>query len=39
VNARVPEITTQAFAFEQIPQVHVQGMDFPIGVVQAGFPR
>jgi WD40 repeat protein len=35
VNARVPEITTQAFAFEQIPQVHMQGTDFPIGVVQA----
>jgi uncharacterized caspase-like protein len=39
VNARVPEITMQAFAFEQIPQVHMQGMDFPIGVVQAGFSR
>ena len=35
VNARVPEITLQAFAYEQIPQVHMQGTDFPVGVVQA----
>jgi WD40 repeat protein len=33
VQARVPEITMQAFAYEQIPQVHMQGTDFPIGVV------
>jgi uncharacterized caspase-like protein len=38
VHARVPEITMQAFAYEQIPQVHMQGSDFPIGVVQAGLP-
>ena len=33
VQARVPEITMQAFAYEQIPQVHMQGTDFPVGVV------
>jgi len=39
VHARVPEITMQAFAYEQIPQVHMQGSDFPIGVVQAFHPE
>jgi WD40 repeat protein len=38
VHARVPEITMQTFAYEQIPQVHMQGSDFPIGVVRAGVP-
>jgi WD40 repeat protein len=38
VQARVPEITLQTFAFEQIPQVHMQGTDFPVGVVQAVTP-
>ena len=33
VHARVPEITMRAFAYEQIPQVHMQGSDFPVGVV------
>jgi uncharacterized caspase-like protein len=33
VQARVPEITMQAFAYGQIPQVHMQGTDFPMGVV------
>ena len=33
VYARVPEITMRAFRFEQLPQVHMQGSDFPIGVV------
>jgi hypothetical protein len=36
VQARVPEITMQAFAYEQIPQVHMQGTDFPMGVVLTG---
>jgi uncharacterized caspase-like protein len=27
VQARVPEITWQTFAYEQIPQVHMQGTD------------
>jgi hypothetical protein len=35
VHARVPEITMRTFAYEQIPQVHMQGSDFPVGVVQA----
>jgi uncharacterized caspase-like protein len=35
VHTRVPEITMQTFAYEQIPQVHMQGSDFPVGVVQA----
>jgi WD40 repeat protein len=38
VQARVPEITMQAFAYEQIPQVHMQGTDFPIGVVLTATP-
>jgi hypothetical protein len=38
VQARVPEITLQTFAFEQIPQVHMQGTDFPVGVVQTVAP-
>ena len=33
VHARVPEITMRTFAFEQIPQIHMQGMDFPVGMV------
>ena len=33
VNDQVPAITLNAFNFEQIPQVHLVGMDFPIGVV------
>ena len=38
VQARVPEITMRTFAYEQIPQVHMQGMDFPVGIVPAGKP-
>jgi uncharacterized caspase-like protein len=38
VHVRVPEITMRTFAFEQIPQVHMQGSDFPVGVVQASNP-
>src|SRR5262249_25647709 len=38
VNARVPEITMRTFAYEQIPQVHMQGSDFPMGVVLSGTP-
>ena len=33
VNDQVPTITMNAFNFEQIPQVHMVGTDFPIGVV------
>ena len=33
VNDQVPSITMNAFNFEQIPQVHMVGTDFPIGVV------
>ena len=33
VQARVPEITMRTFAYELIPQVHMQGTDFPVGVV------
>jgi uncharacterized caspase-like protein len=35
VNDQVPTITMDAFNFEQIPQVHMVGTDFPIGVVSA----
>ena len=34
VNDQVPTITMDAFKFEQIPQVHMIGTDFPIGVVK-----
>jgi hypothetical protein len=34
VNDQVPSITMDAFNFEQIPQVHMVGSDFPIGVVR-----
>ena len=34
VNDQVPNITMDAFNFEQIPQVHMVGTDFPIGVVK-----
>ena len=34
VNDQVPTITMDAFKFEQIPQVHMVGTDFPIGVVK-----
>ena len=34
VNDQVPSITMNAFKFEQIPQVHMVGTDFPIGVVK-----
>ena len=33
VGDQVPNITMNAFNFEQIPQVHMVGTDFPIGVV------
>ena len=33
VNDQVPAITMKAFNFEQIPQVHMLGTDFPIGIV------
>jgi uncharacterized caspase-like protein len=32
INDQVPAITMSAFNFEQIPQVHLVGMDFPLGV-------
>jgi WD40 repeat protein len=35
VQDRVPEITQKAFGFEQIPQIHIYGSDFPIGMVKA----
>lgn len=35
VNDQVPSITMNAFNYEQIPQVHMVGTDFPIGVVKA----
>jgi WD40 repeat protein len=38
VQARVPEITMRTFAYEQIPQVHMQGTDFPVGVVLGTIP-
>jgi WD40 repeat protein len=34
VNDQVPTITMNAFNFEQIPQVHLVGTDFPLGVVR-----
>ncbi|MEN8244368.1 MAG: caspase family protein [Thermodesulfobacteriota bacterium] len=34
VNDQVPTITMNAFNFEQVPQVHMVGTDFPIGVVR-----
>jgi uncharacterized caspase-like protein len=33
VDDQVPVITQQAFKFEQFPQVHLVGSDFPIGAV------
>lgn len=33
ISDQVPAITMNAFNFEQIPQVHMVGTDFPIGVV------
>jgi WD40 repeat protein len=33
VDDQVPAITQQAFKFEQFPQVHMVGSDFPIGTV------
>ncbi len=38
VQARVPEITRQTFAYEQLPQVHMQGTGFPMGVVFTATP-
>jgi len=35
MHTRVPEITMRTFAYEQISQVHMQGSDFLVGVVQA----
>ena len=32
IDEKVPEITFKAFGFEQIPQVNIQGRDFPIGM-------
>ncbi|RMF86150.1 MAG: caspase family protein, partial [Nitrospinota bacterium] len=34
VDDRVPEVTLQAFQFEQFPQVYMLGSDFPIGLAQ-----
>jgi WD40 repeat protein len=34
VNDQVPSITMKAFNFEQIPQVHMVGTDFPIGMIK-----
>jgi uncharacterized caspase-like protein len=38
VNDQVPSITMQAFNFEQVPQVHLVGTDFPIGVAKPDEP-
>jgi hypothetical protein len=35
VNAHVPEIARQEFGFQQTPQVHTLGTDFPIAQVEA----
>ncbi|UCF93038.1 MAG: caspase family protein [Desulfobacterales bacterium] len=35
VNDQVPAITMNAFNYRQTPQVHIVGIDFPIGVVKA----
>ena len=35
VNEQVPDVTMQAFGFEQIPQVYLLGTDFPISVARA----
>jgi uncharacterized caspase-like protein len=34
VSDQVPALTMKVFRFEQIPQVHMVGTDFPIGVAQ-----
>jgi len=34
INDQVPSITMKAFNFEQIPQVHMVGTDFPIGMIK-----
>ncbi|MFC1856713.1 caspase family protein [Thermodesulfobacteriota bacterium] len=34
IDENVPEITYKQFGYEQIPQVNMQGRDFPIGVVK-----
>jgi len=38
VHTRVPEITMQTFAYEQIPQVHMQGSDFPLAWCKPSIP-
>jgi uncharacterized caspase-like protein len=36
ISDQVPALTMKAFRFEQIPQVHMVGTDFPIGIAQPG---
>jgi uncharacterized caspase-like protein len=33
VSAEVPELSMQVFGFEQVPQVHILGSDFPLAAV------
>jgi hypothetical protein len=33
ISARVPELSMEVFGFEQVPQVHILGSDFPLAVV------
>ena len=35
VNNRVPEIAMQEFGFQQTPQIHTLGADFPLAIAQA----
>ncbi len=35
VNARVPEIAFQEFGFQQTPQIHTLGADFPLAITRA----
>jgi uncharacterized caspase-like protein len=39
INDQVPAITMKAFQFEQIPQVHMLGTDFPIAMAQKVSPQ
>jgi hypothetical protein len=34
VDEKVPEITFKAFGYEQVPQLNMQGSDFPIAIVR-----
>jgi len=33
-DEKVPEITFKAFGYEQVPQLNMQGSDFPIAIVR-----